>query len=196
MDFSDLTPELGSLMLRYSRRVLEVRLHQGETLPALQEPHILQEKAGLFCTLKNRRGGLRGCIGLPYPTHRLGEALVNATIGAALEDPRFPPVTKEELPHLTIDLTVLTPPEKLVVSSPDEYLGKIKVGRDGLIVGTGAYSRGLLLPQVPVEQGWDTQEFLEGTCRKAMLPKDAWRDLKRVMVYRFQGQIFEEEKKK
>ena len=121
--------------------------------------------SGVFVTLNNPLG-LRGCIGYPLPDKKLFNALEEAAISAATEDPRFPPVKFEELDSITFEVTVLTPPTKIEVNDSQEYLSKIKIGQDGLIVKYG-YSSGLLLPQVPVEYGWNEKEFLEYTCEKA-----------------------------
>ena len=147
-------------------------------------------KSGVFVTL-NDRSGLRGCIGFPLPQKRLCDALVDAAIAAATEDPRFSEVKQSELDEITFEVTVLTPPIEIRVSDPLEYPTQIKVGRDGLIVKHGVYS-GLLLPQVPVEYGWTEEEFLGHTCEKAGLPRDIWKDPK-TEVLRFEGIIFKEE---
>ena len=147
-------------------------------------------KSGVFVTL-NDRSGLRGCIGFPLPQKRLCDALVDAAISAATEDPRFSEVKQSELDEITFEVTVLTPPIEIKVSDPLEYPTQIKVGRDGLIVKHGIYS-GLLLPQVPVEYGWTEEEFLCYTCEKAGLPRDIWKDPK-TEVLRFEGIIFKEE---
>ena len=147
-------------------------------------------KSGVFVTL-NDRSGLRGCIGFPLPQKRLCDALVDAAISAATEDPRFSEVKQSELDEITFEVTVLTPPIEIKVSDPLEYPTQIRVGRDGLIVKHGIYS-GLLLPQVPVEYGWTEEEFLGHTCEKAGLPRDIWKDPK-TEVLRFEGIIFKEE---
>ena len=147
-------------------------------------------KSGVFVTL-NDRSGLRGCIGFPLPQKRLCDALVDAAISAATEDPRFSEVKQSELDEITFEVTVLTPPIEIKVSDPLEYPTQIKVGRDGLIVKHGVYS-GLLLPQVPVEYGWTEEEFLSHACEKAGLPRNIWKDPK-TEVLRFEGIIFREE---
>lgn len=147
-------------------------------------------KSGVFVTL-NDRSGLRGCIGFPLPQKRLCDALVDAAIAAATEDPRFSEVNPTELDEITFEVTVLTPPVKIKVSDPSEYPAQIKVGRDGLIIKHDGYS-GLLLPQVPVEYGWTEEEFLCHACEKAGLPRDIWKDLE-TQVLRFEGIIFNEE---
>ena len=138
--------------------------------------------------------GLRGCIGYPLPDKKLFNALEDASIAAAVEDPRFPPVKSEELDSITFEVTVLTPPQTIKVGNPQEYPGKIKVGQDGLIVRYG-YNSGLLLPQVPIEWGWNAKEFLEHTCEKAGLPQDYW-EKPEIEVQKFQGIVFKEKEPK
>ncbi len=146
-------------------------------------------KAGVFVTI-NHQSSLRGCIGYPLPDKKLFKALEEAAISAATEDPRFPSVTFEELDQITFEVTVLTPPQEIEVLDPLEYLSKIKVGRDGLIVKAG-FNSGLLLPQVPVEYGWNEEEFLGHTCEKAGLAKDYWRK-KETKILKFEGIVFKE----
>ena len=145
--------------------------------------------SGVFVTLNNPLG-LRGCIGYPLPDKKLFNALEEAAISAATEDPRFPPVKFEELDSITFEVTVLTPPTKIEVNDSQDYLSKIKIGQDGLIVKYG-YSSGLLLPQVPVEYGWNEKEFLEYTCEKAGLPKEYWQK-EDVEILKFKGIVFKE----
>jgi len=146
--------------------------------------------SGVFVTL-NKPDGLRGCIGFPMPEKKLSRAIIEGAIAAATEDPRFPPVTTKELDDITFEVTVLTPPVEIDVSDPMEYLTKIKVGRDGLIIRHSFYS-GLLLPQVPDEYGWNVEEFLQHTCGKAGLEKDFWKSGK-AKIEKFEGIIFKEE---
>ena len=146
--------------------------------------------SGVFVTL-NKQDSLRGCIGYPIPIKKLSEGLIDAAISAAIHDTRFNPVTADELDKIVFEVTVLTPPIEIKVKQPSEYLTEIKVGRDGLIV-ENAYTSGLLLPQVPTEYGWNTEEFLEYTCQKAGLEKDAWKN-NDTKISRFQGVIFKEE---
>jgi len=115
------------------------------------------------------------------------KALKDAALSAAFKDPRFQPITEEELSSITFEVTILTKPE-LIKTNPLEYKNQIKIGRDGLIAERG-FHRGLLLPQVPVEWNWNTEEFLSETCYKAGLPPDAWLD-KKTKIYKFQGKIF------
>jgi uncharacterized protein (TIGR00296 family) len=146
--------------------------------------------SGVFVTL-NKQDSLRGCIGYPLPGKKLSEGLIDAAISAATHDTRFNPVTADELDEIVFEVTVLTPPVEIKVKQSSEYLKEIKVGRDGLIV-ENAYTSGLLLPQVPTEYGWNTEEFLEYTCQKAGLEKKAWKD-KDTKISKFQGVIFKEE---
>ncbi len=146
--------------------------------------------SGVFVTL-NKPDGLRGCIGFPMPEKKLSHAIIDGAIAAATEDPRFSSVTVKELNDITFEVTVLTPPVEIDVSDPMEYLMKIKVGRDGLIVRHSFYS-GLLLPQVPSEYGWNVEEFLQHTCHKAGLEKDFWKSGK-AKIEKFEGIVFKEE---
>ena len=147
--------------------------------------------AGIFVTLNDPKG-LRGCIGYPLPDKKLYKIVSDAAISAATEDPRFPSVESDELEKITFEVTVLSEPEKIIVSDPSEYPSKIKVGRDGLIIKSGLHS-GLLLPQVPIEYGWNEEQFLEYTCQKAGLPDDFWKNSE-TEVLKFEGIVFKEEK--
>ena len=124
--------------------------------------------AGVFVTI-NDKSGLRGCIGFPLAIKKLSDALTDAAISAATEDPRFPSITQNELNDLVFEVTVLTSPEEISTSSQYEIIQEIKIGRDGLIIEKDSQS-GLLLPQVPVEYNWDVVDFLNHTCHKAGLP--------------------------
>ena len=146
--------------------------------------------AGVFVTLNNA-DGLRGCIGFPMPDKKLSHGIIDAAIAAATEDPRFSPVKTNELNDIVFEVTVLTPPVQITVTDPMEYLEKIKVGRDGLII-RNSFSSGLLLPQVPVEYGWNVEEFLQHTCEKAGLEKDTWKNEK-VKIEKFEGIVYKEE---
>ena len=145
--------------------------------------------SGVFVTLNNA-DGLRGCIGFPMPDKKLSHGIIDAAIAAATEDPRFSPVKINELNEIVFEITVLTPPVEITVTDPMEYLEKIKVGRDGLII-RNSFSSGLLLPQVPVEYGWNVEEFLQHTCEKAGLEKDTWKNEK-VKIEKFEGIVYKE----
>ena len=145
--------------------------------------------SGVFVTLNNA-DGLRGCIGFPMPDKKLSHGIIDAAIAAATDDPRFSPVKTNELNDIVFEVTVLTPPVEITVTDPMEYLEKIKVGRDGLII-RNSFSSGLLLPQVPVEYGWNVEEFLQHTCEKAGLEKDTWKNEK-VKIEKFEGIVYKE----
>ena len=128
----------------------------------------LQKKSGAFVTLKNA-GLLRGCIGRMESEKPLWETVAMMARAAAFEDPRFPPVVEEELPDLSVEISVLTPFERL------EDPSSLEVGKHGLMIEKG-FHRGVLLPQVAVDQHWDASEFLANVCLKASLPTNAWKD--------------------
>ncbi len=149
---------------------------------------------GVFVTLfdyKTRRV-LRGCIGNPFPKTSVINETARCAVEAATMDPRFAPLRQDEfLRSIAVEVTVLSPPEHILVKSPLDLPLNIKVGRDGLLVD-GIGTRGLLLPQVAVDEGFDEEEFLNECCLKAGLMPDAW-VTGSVKVARFQGQIFSEE---
>ena len=136
---------------------------------------------------------LRGCIGYIEPKFALYDVIHKVSVSSATEDTRFSPMSIDEMDNITIEISILTPPKILVVSSPNEYLEKIVIGRDGLIAERGM-QRGLLLPQVPIDhdRNWDVETFLNHTCSKAWLSSDAWKDIKGTKISSFQAIIFEE----
>lgn len=157
-------------LLALARRSVETFLGEGRRLRKGKDyPDLAPEPRGAFVTLKTGEGDLRGCIGTILPAGPLDETVVRMAVAAAVEDPRFPAVRLGELPRLRFEISALTVPEPV----PD--LGRIEVGRHGLIVTRGS-RKGLLLPQVAPEWGWDREEFLRHTCLKAGLPEEAWRD--------------------
>ncbi len=183
--------EYGKFLIKVARASVEELLANGIKLPVPPNtPPELFEERGVFVTIKTFPADrLRGCIGFPEPVIPLIEATIDAAISAATKDPRFPPISPEELEHITFETTVLTPPE-LIDVPPEKLQEIIKVGRDGLIVKY-KFASGLLLPQVPVELRWNEEEFLSQTCIKAGLPHDCWKS-PYCQIYRFQGQIFKE----
>lgn len=189
--------EDGKNLIQFARKNLETYLKTGDKLsipPELAAKY--GEKGGAFVTLNKMVGNdtdLRGCIGIILPLYPLIETVQNMVISAAVEDPRFPEVKTEELSKIKIETSILSVPQKIEVKKPEEYLQKIVIGRDGLIV-TGFGRRGLLLPQVPVEheRNWDVETFLKHTCQKAGLSPEAWKDLNKVSFESFTATIFEE----
>jgi uncharacterized protein len=189
-DYNNLSVDDGYALVKTARKVVSNYLKNNTKLELENEfKNNFSFKSGVFVTLNNNLD-LRGCIGYPLPDKLLFNALEDAAISVATEDPRFSPVKYEELNSITFEVTVLTPPKKIIVSNPKEYLSQIKVGRDGLIVKRGFYS-GLLLPQVPLEYGWNEEEFLEYTCQKAGLSKNEWKNPD-IEIQKFEGIVFKE----
>ena len=181
----------GVFLVKTARTAVTEFLSNGKRIKLESESEKkFSFNAGVFVTLNNA-DGLRGCIGFPMPDKKLSHGIIDAAIAAATEDPRFSPVKINELNEIVFEVTVLTPPVEITVTDPMEYLEKIKVGRDGLII-RNSFSSGLLLPQVPVEYGWNVEEFLQHTCEKAGLEKDTWKNEK-VKIEKFEGIIFKEE---
>lgn len=192
----DISLEEGELLVKLARKAVEEFLKTKRRIPPPENvSQNLMQPCGVFVTINSIRGEekeLRGCIGLPYPTIPLMEAVIESAISSATQDPRFYPLSLEELDNVVFEVSILTPPQLVEVKNPSEYPSKIKIGVDGLIIERGFY-KGLLLPQVPVEWGWDEEEFLCQCCLKAGLPPDCWL-MKGTKVYKFQAVIFEEEK--
>jgi uncharacterized protein (TIGR00296 family) len=195
-----LSAEEGEFLVKLARRAVKEYLENARVIePPPETPQRLFEKSGVFVTIeeivvdplmRRARRELRGCIGYPEPYFPLVEATIRSAIAAATEDPRFPPMTPKELERVVFEVSVLTKPEEVEYSSPEELPEKVRVGRDGLIVEQGV-ARGLLLPQVAVDEKWSPEEFLSYACLKAGLREDEWRR-GRVRVYVFQSQIFVE----
>ncbi len=172
-------------LLTLARFTLETYLSTRQTPEYATRRPELQSRAGAFVTL--RRGEeLRGCIGHVAAETPLYQTIQTCAISAAVEDTRFAPVTYPELPQLRIEISVLSRLERV------HDLSGITVGEHGLVVSRG-YGRGLLLPQVAAENGWNRDTFLANTCRKAGLLPDAWRDPQTV-IEAFRAEVFSEEK--
>lgn len=157
-------------------------------------PSQAETVTGAFVTVKTQVDGLtslRGCIGYPIGIKPLYKQVIDLAKSSTMDDPRFPPVEKAEFPELVFEVTIMTPPQTIEYETPQELLDQITVPGDGLIVEFQG-SKGLLLPQVPIEQNWNTEEFLSYTCRKAYLPTDIWKK-EQITVQKFQGIIFSEE---
>lgn len=162
-----------------SSAVIEMRLPDFPPFPAA-----LSEHRGAFVSLY-RGENLRGCVGQVENPGRLADVVARSAINAALHDPRFPPISDDEITSLEIEISVLTAPERIV---PEAIVG----GRHGLLVVRGS-SRGLLLPQVASERKWSGMRLLEETCIKAGLKRDAWRDTA-TEVFGFTAEIFSEKR--
>ena len=190
--------EEGKILVKLARKAVEEYLKARKHITVQEDiPDKLLQSCGVFVTINSIKNGekeLRGCIGYPYPTTPLAQAVIESAISSATQDPRFYPLSLSELDKVVFEVSVLTPPQVIEAKKPNEYPSKIKVGRDGLIIERGMF-KGLLLPQVPVEWEWNEEEFLCQCCIKAGLPPDNWL-LNGTKVYKFQAIIFEEEKPK
>jgi AmmeMemoRadiSam system protein A len=184
MNGKPLSEELRLELLSLARRALEAHF-AGEPPPRLtsDRSEAFGEPRALFVTLR-RDGRLRGCIGTLAPEGDLPRMVGKFALRAALEDPRFPPLSPAELPECVFEISVLTAPRPL--ERPED----VRVGGDGLIVEADGRS-GLLLPQVATEWGFDREAFLAETCRKAGLPYDAWQK-PGTRVWVFQAEVFGE----
>lgn len=188
-----LTDEDKKYLLKIARDSITAITQKNERInPPKDCPEQFKEKLGIFCTI-NKNKNLRGCIGYPEPIKPLIEALIDVSISAARNDPRFPNLKEEELKDIEIELTILTKPELIKVNHPQEYPDKINIGEDGLIIQKN-FNRGLLLPQVATEYNMNEIEFLEQTCLKAGLNPDRWINDNEIEIYKFQGQEFNEKK--
>jgi uncharacterized protein len=167
-------------LLNLAREAVTEAVSRGELLSHIPSQGIFAEKRGVFVTL-HVSGRLHGCIGVVEPLEPLGEAIVRCACSAALHDPRFPPVRADELPHLQVEISLLSTPSPIRVED-------IEIGRQGLLVSRGQ-QRGLLLPQVAVEHGFTPEQFLRETCRKAQLSPDAW-PAPDILLYGFTCEVF------
>ncbi len=170
-------------LLKLARNTIAVKLGLGTGEKPEFNDAIFGEKCGAFVTL-HIRGRLRGCIGYIKGVKNIPETVTDMAEASAFKDPRFPPLRKEEYNDIDIEISVLSPIE------PVESVSDIMVGRDGLIISRG-FNSGLLLPQVPTEQGWDLETFLVNTCYKAGLPGNAWQQ-KGTKIEKFSAQVFGE----
>ncbi len=168
-------------LLRLARRALEARV-RGEPAPPRANGGALDAPLGAFVSIHNGEE-LRGCLGRLEVAAPLADTVADLAGVVSDSDPRFQPVSAAELPELDLEISVLTPEREIAT------IDEIEVGRHGLIVERG-YRRGLLLPQVATERGWDVETFLAHTCQKAGLPEDAWRHGTRILV--FEAQVFSE----
>ena len=171
------------LLLRLAREALAAHVGVGAAHVPGATP-VLEQWRGAFVTL-HHHGELRGCIGHIEPNQPLGTVVARCAIAAGTTDPRFPPITPTELEQLEIEISLLGPLE--AIAGP----GEIEIGRHGLVVELG-WQRGLLLPQVATEWGWDAETFLAQTCHKAGVARDAWKN--GAKIWRFEAEVFGEGK--
>ncbi len=177
----DYSADERALLLRAAHLAIEGAL-RGEGLDIAAPSRHLAELRAVFTTL-HLRGDLRGCVGYAFPVYPLYRTVLETAVAAAYGDSRFWPVTEIELPELKIEISVLSP---LMEIAPEQ----VEVGKHGLIITQGQ-RRGLLLPQVPVEHGWDVERFLCESCVKAGLPSDAWKSDAKLEA--FTAEVFWEE---
>lgn len=200
-----LTLNEGTLLVKFARQTIDnFVLHQQLLeLPATSSKALFEPRS-VFVTIKKQLAAntnqfaLRGCIGRLQPsdnqegkTTPLILATQQAAISSAMEDPRFTSLKASELDSVLIEVSVLTLPEEIVLKDRKQLPEHIVVGIDGLIIDSGTWRKGLLLPQVAPEQGWNSEEFLRGCCQKAGLPPTSYLD-PNVKIYKFQAQIFAE----
>lgn len=178
---AEFSAEERALLLTLAHRAIEAAVSGAPFKAEPPTPH-LAEPRGAFTTLYLRRQ-LRGCVGYVYPVASVYQTVAETARAAALEDNRFAPVTASEAAGLAVHLSILSPLRPIRAE-------EVEVGRHGLMVSLGPY-RGLLLPQVPVEHGWDRVTFFQQTCRKAGLPLDAWE--KGAVLEGFTAEIFGED---
>jgi uncharacterized protein (TIGR00296 family) len=183
----------GEQLVKLARRAVEKYLEDSVIIYS-DNCKIFSQKMGVFVTLnylnsKNEES-LRGCIGFPLPEKELYQAVVEAAIAAATQDPRFPPIDRNELTNIIFELSLLTTPEEIKVQNPKDYPNHIKIGRDGLIL-QWRHGSGLLLPQVPVELKWDVDEYLANICYKAGVLPDTWL-IPGSKLYKFQALVYKE----
>jgi len=177
-----LDPGRKRTLLELARTSIRRHLETGTAGKAPASDPVLNEARGAFVTLKVD-GELRGCIGFPLPHKSLALTVQEAAVLAASQDYRFEPLRLEEMARLKIEISVLSLPRP--VRSPEE----VEVGTHGIIISKGS-NKGLLLPQVPGEYGWDRETFLRHGCLKAGLPEDAWKKGAKVEI--FTAQVFSE----
>lgn len=177
-----LTQAEQTALLRIARQALDARVQRVPGVLIACGEGVLQTACGAFVSI-HRRGALRGCLGRIAADMPLTDVVHHLATVVADSDPRFEPVRADELDEIDIEISVLTPEREV------HSLDAIEVGRHGLIVAQG-HRRGLLLPQVATEHGWDVHQFVEHTCLKAGLPIDAWRQGARLLV--FEAEVFAE----
>jgi uncharacterized protein (TIGR00296 family) len=188
------------IALTYDEGIQLVRIARGivEGLFQVQQPFSENFRrssldAGVFVTIHDcstSGNSLRGCIGFPIPNGEFYSLLAEAAIAAATQDPRFKPISEDELDKIIFEVSILSQPEHLTVEKPVEYLDKVRIGVDGLMFSWGNHSS-LLLPQVAAEWGWNPEEYLCNLCSKAGLTRNMWM-ADGAKIYKFTSLIYRE----
>jgi uncharacterized protein len=188
-----ITQEEGQILVRVARDSVE-RLFSNK---GPRSRHSVQSnvQAGVFVSIHDfsaDRSTLRGCVGFPLPRGEFYSSLKEAAVAAATQDPRFMPISKEELDKVIFEVSIMNRPELIKVANPADYLDAVKVGVDGLMLSWGEYSS-LLLPQVAAEFNWSVDEYLANLCYKAGLRPDMWMH-QGVKIYKFSCSVYSEAK--
>lgn len=171
-------------LLRLARKTLANKLEiKGYVEPTSFDDEIYKEKRGCFVTLHSK-GNLRGCIGYIIAYKSIYETVIDMSVSAAFRDPRFEPMSEFEYENIDFEISVLSSIEIV------ENISEIVVGKHGIIMSNGS-NQGLLLPQVPVEQGWNLDQFLTNTCYKSGMMENCWKD-KDTKIEKFSAQVFSE----
>ncbi len=183
----ELSFEEGAFLVKLARRAVEYWFEHGKKMePPADIPEKLRRPGAAFVTIMvyhtYEHRELRGCIGYVYPVKSLVETVIDVALEAAFRDPRFPPMSRDELSRVTFEVSVLSPLEEMP-RDPDARLRAVKPGVHGLVAKKG-FLQGLLLPEVPVEYLWDAETFLAETCVKAGMPPHCWLD-EGVEFYRY-----------
>jgi uncharacterized protein len=170
---NEFSTEERRILLKLAHEAILSKFENREISLQSPSPHLAQQR-GVFTTIY-LHGALHGCVGFVFPVNSLYRNVAETARSAAFEDTRFAPITREEAAALEVSLSILSPLSPIASE-------EIEIGRHGLLI-TMAGHRGLLLPQVPVEQGWDRVTFLEQTCRKAGLPLDSWKNSAQIEAF-------------
>ena len=197
LDPQELDLEAGRELVRVARESIEMKLNGRKGEIEIKNP-LLRRRGMGFVTLETFYGDtteLRGCIGYLRPVAEIWKVIAQAAIGAAQGDPRFPPLKRNELDYVIIEVTVLSQPSQIRTKDPWELPKLVKVGRDGVLVERDPWYSGVLLPQVGTENKWDSQTLLAETCMKAGLSPECWLD-RRNRISTFTAAIFRERKPK
>lgn len=184
---SEITFEEGVYLVKLARKAIERYINGGIVIELSNDvPEKLRRNGMAFVTIEkfSENRELRGCIGFLQPITPLAKTIINVAIAAATEDPRFPPLSRDELSDVVIEVSVLSLPR------PIKSIDEITIGKHGLVISRGLHS-GTLLPQVPVEYCWDRETFLAESCLKAGLDPDCWLDPK-TKIYVYEARVFYE----
>ncbi|MFP3209930.1 MAG: TIGR00296 family protein [Thermocladium sp.] len=192
--FKPYSVEEGEYLVRLARLAVEeyVKSRRIINVPNDAPPKLIQDNYGVFTTIEtmeNEKRELRGCIGYPRGNVNTAKATISSALAAAFDDPRFMPLTQEELSKVTFEVSILSPLERIKMD-PRDLSSHIEVGRHGIVIQHG-FGGGLLLPQVPVEYCWDSMTFLSEACIKASLSPDCWIE-DNIEIYLYEAQIFRE----